>query len=68
MTRMEKFTEWWNRIKIIMGDPQLRAKMLKNQEESTGSGEVGWYGLFAGANPMTLHMSMFAKSIRDLGS
>ena len=68
MTRMEKFTEWWNRIKIIMDDPQLRAKMLKNQEESTGSGEVGWYGLFAGANPMTLHMSMFAKSIRDLGS
>mmetsp|Transcript_38735 Transcript_38735/g.50736 ORF Transcript_38735/g.50736 Transcript_38735/m.50736 type:complete len:122 (-) Transcript_38735:1743-2108(-) len=66
MTREEKFTEWWNRLKVIMSDPEFRSMILTNSHKK--SKYFNWFYLFAGSNPMTLHMQMFTKSIKELGS
>mmetsp|Transcript_27127 Transcript_27127/g.33703 ORF Transcript_27127/g.33703 Transcript_27127/m.33703 type:complete len:122 (+) Transcript_27127:126-491(+) len=66
MTREEKFTEWWNRLKVIMSDPEFRSMILTNSHKK--SKYFNWFYLFTGSNPMTLHMQMFTKSIKELGS
>ena len=66
MTREEKFKEWWDRLKVIMADPELRTIVLTNSHKK--SKYFNWFYLFAGSCPMTLHMQMFTKSIKDLGS
>lgn len=51
---------------MVMGDPEYRHLILNNSHKK--SKYMNWYYGFAGSNPMTLHMSMFTKSIMTLGS
>ena len=66
MTRMEKITEWWDRLKIIMHDPELSQHQLSFSRKR--SKNFHWFTMFAGTCPMTYHMQMFTKCISDLGS
>ena len=65
MTRIEKITFYWDRLKTVMADPELRTHILSHANKRKF---FGWYGCFAGTNPMGLHMLMFTKALRDLGS
>ena len=66
MSREEKFKLWWDRLKVIMSDPELKSHILTNSHKKCKY--FNWFYMFAGTNPMTLHMQMFTKSIKDLGS
>ena len=66
MTREEKFVEWWDRLKVIMQDPEFKQIILTNSRKK--SKYFNWFYMFGGTNPMTLHMQMFTKSIKELGS
>ena len=66
MTREEKFKEWWERYRIIMADPEFRYLITDNSHKK--SKYFDWYYLFGGSSPMTLHMTMFTKSVIQLGS
>lgn len=35
MTRMEKFEEWWDRLKVIMSDPEFRGVILNNSHKKS---------------------------------
>ena len=66
MTREEKMRVWWDRFRTIMGDQEFRHLLTNNSHKK--SKYVNWYYMFAGSNPMTLHMQMFTKSVLTLGS
>ena len=61
MTREEKMKVWWERLRVIMADPDHRELITGNSY--TKSKYYAWYFGFIGTNPMTLHMQMFTKSI-----
>ena len=65
-TRAEKMKEWWARNRVIMSDPEFRHLITANSTKK--SKYFSWYYLFAGSQPMTLHMQMFTKSVMQLGS
>ena len=65
-TREDKFKEWWDRLTVIMADPEYRHLITNNSHKKCKYFQ--WYFLFAGTNPMTLHMQMFTKSVLQLGS
>ena len=65
-TREEKMKEWWERFRVIMADPEHNHLLTNNSRKKFK--HFNWYYLFAGSQPMTLHMSMFTKSILTLGS
>ena len=58
--------EWWERFRVIMADPEHNHLLTNNSRKKFK--HFNWYYLFAGAHPMTLHMTMFTKSILTLGS
>ena len=60
-TREEKFREWWDRLKVIMADDEFRHLITNNSRKKCKY--FSWYFMFAGTNPMTLHMQMFTKSV-----
>ena len=60
-TREEKLKEWWERLQVIMADDEFQHLILKNSSKKCKN--FHWYYLFAGTNPMTLHMQMFTKCI-----
>lgn len=66
MTREEKLKLWWDRYKIIMGDPEFRHLFTNNSHKKSKYGQ--WYFLFQSTITMSLHMQMFTKSIAQLGS
>ena len=66
MTREEKMKEWWARFRVIMADSEFKFLLTENSRKKCKY--FNWYYLFAGSQPMTLHMSMFTKSILTLGS
>ena len=53
-TREEKFKEWWERMKVVMADPEFRHLIINNSHKKCKY--YNWFYLFAGTNPMTLHM------------
>ena len=53
-TREEKFKEWWERLRVIMGDEEHRHLITNNSRKKCKY--FSWYFMFAGTNPMTLHM------------
>ena len=65
-SRLDKFKEWWERFRVIMGDEEFRHLIINNSNKS--SQFFNWHFLFAGTNPMTYHMVMFTKGILKLGS
>jgi len=65
MNRIEKMTFWWDRMKTIMADPELRTHIV---DASNKRRFFSWYNCFAGTSPMSLHMLMFTKAVRDLAS
>ena len=60
-TREERLKEWWERLRVILGDEEFRHLIINNSRKK--SKFFHWYYMFAGTNPMTLHMQMFTKSI-----
>lgn len=49
-----------------MADNEFRHLITNNSRKKCKF--FNWYYLFAGTNPMTLHMQMFTKSVLQLGS
>lgn len=66
MSREDKFKEWWDRLKVIMADSEFRHLITNNSHKKCKY--YNWFYMFAGTNPMTLHMQMFTKSVLQLGS
>lgn len=65
-TREEKITLWWERYRVIMADQEFRHLITNNSHKR--SMYFHWYYMFAGSHSMTLHMSMFTKSLVGLAS
>ena len=65
-TRVEKFEEWWTRMRVVMEDEEFRHLIVNNSHKKCK--HYNWYYMFAGTNPMSLHMLMFTKSVAQLGS
>ena len=59
--RIERFQEWWERFRVIMGDEEFRSCFTSNSKQN--SGIMPWHYHFAGTNPMTYHMMMFIKAV-----
>lgn len=66
MTRQEKLTEWWDRLKTIMEDPEFAPHVTSQPD--TKSQNFHWWSMFAGKHPMELHQQMFTKSVKELAS
>lgn len=62
-SREDKFKEWWDRMKVVMSDPEYH-HLITNQSRKPSY----MFGMFAGANPMFLHMAVFTNSVLQLGS
>ena len=65
-TREEKMKEWWDRMRVVMADPEFNHLITNNSHKKCKY--FSWYFMFVGTNPMTLHMQMFTKSVLQLGS
>ena len=65
-TREEKMKEWWDRMRVVMADPEFSHLITNNSHKKCKY--FNWFYCFAGTNPMTLHMQMFTKSVLQLGS
>ena len=66
MSREERLKVWWDRFRVIMADEEFRHLIDNNSHKKCKF--FNWYYMWPGTNPMTLHMQMFTKSIRTLGS
>ena len=53
-------------MKVIMADSEFRHLITNNSHKKCKY--YNWFYMFAGSNPMTLHMQMFTKSVMQLGS
>ena len=60
-TREEKMKEWWERLRVVMADEELRYLITHNSFKKCKF--YYWFYWFAGNNPMALHMQMFTMAV-----